>query len=460
MASTVPCRSVLFLAPAAHPLGGVAEWLDYLMPGLSAMGWECTLGLTAGRHHPASAYLRRHPWPKVTSIRNPTGSPYGRIVAVADAIQATRPDVLVVANIAAGYEAVRHLRQHGKRAPAVVMALHGLQRDQMNDVRSAKDVIDAVVTVNRLAYALACEACGAAERVFYAPCGVPLPDDPSAKAAAPGDDQPLRLLYSGRVEQAQKRVLDLPELAAALLARGVPFRISIAGSGPADVMLHDKAKSLGVHAHFAFMGELDAAQIAQAYREHDALIVPSEWETGPLVAWEAMSHGLPVISSRYLGSGLEGALADGVNCLLFQVADAAAAVDAVEKLRDPVLVERLVQGGLRLVKGRYSREASVHAWEHSLQRALDLPARPRPNQQPPAVPAGRLDQWFGPALAERTRRALGISYAHGETGAEWPHTLGSHCANEDSFLAAARRLDQRRVDQEPCGHACSEASLR
>jgi glycosyltransferase involved in cell wall biosynthesis len=452
--------TLLFLAGPAYPLGGMGEWLDYLMPGLSALGWHCTLGLTSGRWHPVPAYLRRHPWRNVQIISNPTGTPYGRVLAVAAAIQATQPDLLVVANIAAGYEAVRYLRRRGQHAPTVVMALHGLQCELLEDVRSAKDVLDGVVTVNRLAHALASEARGCAERVFYAPCGVDLPSETSPRAARWKGDRPLRLLFSGRVEQGQKRVLDLPALGAALLARGLSFRISVAGSGPADDMLRDKAKGLGVQAHFTFLGELEPAQVAQAYREHDALVVPSEWETGPLVAWEAMSHGLPVVASRYLGSGLEAALQDQVNCLLFPVGDITAAADAVLKLRDPSLVDSLVQGGYRLLQGRYSRQASVLAWADALSRALDLPPLPQPQQETVPVPAGRLDRWFGAAVGERVRRAFAISYAHAEPGSEWPHTLGSHCVDEKTFTAAAHRLDRVHEIKHGRDAATSEALLR
>jgi glycosyltransferase involved in cell wall biosynthesis len=452
-------RSVLFLAPAAYPLGGVAEWLDYLMEGLSALGWQCTLGLTDGRCHPAQAYLQRHPWPKVRIIRNRTGSPIGRVLAVAETIQATGPDLLVVANIAAGYEAVRHLRRLGARAPAVVMALHGLQCDLVEDVRCAKDVLDAVVTVNRLAHALASEARGAGERVFYAPCGVSLPSDASRKLAPWQGDRPLRLLFCGRVEQAQKRVLDLPALAVALQARAVPVRISVAGSGPADAMLRDTAKALGVYSQFVFMGELDAKQLAPAYREHDALVVPSEWETGPLVAWEAMSHGLPVVSSRYLGSGLEAALENGVNCLLFPIGDVAAACDAILELRNPELAERVVEGGYRLTHGRYSRDASVHSWAQALLSVLELPAMPRPARQRAAVPAGRLDRCFGAAVAERLRRAWCISYSHREPGAEWPHTLASQGLDQSAFLGEARRLDRPQPMKQGRDLAASEIGL-
>src|SRR4051812_47507009 len=66
--------SILFLAPSAYPLGGVADWLDYLLPGLERNGWRCTLGLTTGRYHDADAYLAVHPWHRVNHVSCATGS--------------------------------------------------------------------------------------------------------------------------------------------------------------------------------------------------------------------------------------------------------------------------------------------------------------------------------------------------------------------------------------------------
>src|SRR5690349_18307661 len=41
-------RNILFVAPSAYPLGGVATWLDYVVPGLRHRNWKVTLGLVQG----------------------------------------------------------------------------------------------------------------------------------------------------------------------------------------------------------------------------------------------------------------------------------------------------------------------------------------------------------------------------------------------------------------------------
>ena len=102
---TLPSR-ILFVAPSAYPLGGVQTWLDYLLPGLDALGWESTLGLTAGEFHDVDRYVKAHPGPRYISIRNPTGSREGRIRALEESIRAVAPDMVVSANIPDCFAAV------------------------------------------------------------------------------------------------------------------------------------------------------------------------------------------------------------------------------------------------------------------------------------------------------------------------------------------------------------------
>ena len=72
-------REVLFVAPSAYPLGGVAAWLDYIVPGLRQRDWNVTLGLVEGRFHDVDTYLDVHPDDQVLRIPYGTGTSEGRI---------------------------------------------------------------------------------------------------------------------------------------------------------------------------------------------------------------------------------------------------------------------------------------------------------------------------------------------------------------------------------------------
>lgn len=432
------CPRILFVSPSAYPLGGVADWLDYLLPGLQDEGWECVLGLVAGLHHAADFYAERHPWQEVKRIQNPTGSPEGRILALTRVIKENQPDILVVVNIVDAYEAVRRLKLAGKPCPKVVTALHGLQGDLLADLKAEADVIDAVIATNKLAALLAGEAIRSDARSYYAPCGVSIEN--ADGFAHHKTERTFRLLYSGRLDQGQKRIFDLPALMAILREMDVKARIDLAGSGPDESELRKQFNALGLQGDVSFLGHLNSLELTKAYRDHDALIITSVWETGPIVAWEAMSHCLPVLSSRFVGSGKEGALEDEVNCLLYPVGDMQAAANAVVKLLQPGLRDQLIQGGRSLVMRRYSRSASVMEWNHALRKILELPGKAMPSSTLVRFPSGRLDKWFGIRWGEWTRRLLGFSYQHQAPGGEWPHTRHASDRQED-FLLRARELD-------------------
>lgn len=429
---------LLFFAPSGFPLGGVADWLDYLLPGLRDAGAHCVLGLVAGRFHDTEAYLHRHPWSDVVVIHSPTGSQEGRIVALMRTIKDVAPDLVLVVNIVDVYEAVRRIRILGLACPRVATTLHALQCDLLLDIAAERDVIDAVVVTNRLAERLAGDSIQSFGRVLYAPYGVhSVVEDRMPRGFGGGE---FRLLYVGRLEESQKRVSDLPKLLHRARADGNDVHLSIAGGGPAETSLREQARQSGLQECVHFLGVLSPAQLADAYRQQDALVVTSTWETGPIVILEAMIHALPVISSRYTGSGLEGALVDGQNCLLFDIGDVHAAAEAIQHLREQDVRVRLIKGGQDLVRTRYSRMQSLSAWVDAIRQVLDFPLLPAPVSRPMRR-HGRLDRFFGSRMAERIRSALGLRYLHSEAGGTWPHTL--HRTDDDAeWLADIAKMDR------------------
>ena len=68
-----------------------------------------------------------------------------------------------------------------------------------------------------------------------------------------------------------------------------------------------------------FLGRLSPTEMRdKLYARANTLLMPSFWETGPIVNWEAMAAGVVVVSSRYVGSGLEGSLQHGKTPCFFQ----------------------------------------------------------------------------------------------------------------------------------------------
>ena len=217
-------RELLFIAPAAYPLGGVATWLDYLVPGLRQRDWNVTLGLVEGRFHDVDAYLDVHPDDQVLRIPYGTGTSEGRIRQLVRALRHARPDIVVTVNIGDVAAAVDRIRVLSQWSPRVAMTLHGLQADFIGSIGDYAGVLDAVVCTNRLACEMVARSTSVApDRIYYAPYGVDMNGVAASEPRA--SEGTLRIAHVGRLERTQKRLEDVAAVVAELDQRGCRLRI-------------------------------------------------------------------------------------------------------------------------------------------------------------------------------------------------------------------------------------------
>ena len=440
-----PCamsRKVLFVAPSAYPLGGVAVWLDYLCRGLPRTGWKSVAGLVSGAFHDVAAYQKAYPGLPAEMIRNPTGSREGRIRALIDVIRRVRPDIVVSVNIRDTYAAVQRLRLDGDPVRAV-MALHAIEAPLLHDLRAERKTIDAVITTNQLARRLChVDAQIDEDRVLYAPYGVDVADL-GAVARSPRATV-LRIVWVGRFDEFQKRVSDLVGILTHLDALTIDYCLTLVGDGPERASMSASLAAWTKSGRVVFAGALRSTDLGPSvYANADVLLLTSSWETGPIVIWEAMAAGVAVVTSRYVGSGLEGALADDVNCLMFPVGDVKSAAEQLGRLAtNDALRLRIVAASQKLVATRYSVELSVEGWARALDRVAELPALAAVATASTPLPAGRLDRMLGVSAGETIRRVLGVRYRHASAGGEWPHTSFTGKVDEAAALRRAGELDR------------------
>ncbi|MFC1605450.1 glycosyltransferase family 4 protein [Pseudomonadota bacterium] len=436
----------------------MATWADFLLPGLEKRGWQAILGLVSGpRYHRPAQYLEAHPYHRVVSIHCNSGTRYGRVKAVRAALRNVRPDVLLTANIPDAIIATAAERNSGNSRSRIVMSCHGIQRDLFEDMRCLRNELDHVVCTNKLACRLA-ESVGGIEpeRVHHAPCGTVVPDELPARVV----NNQFTIAFAGRLEQDQKRVFDLVEIGAALRSRNMNFRILIAGSGPDEDALKVQLKNSGLSDYFQFLGFVEPSALnRELYEVADALLLTSSWETGPIVLWEAMAAGLPIVTSRYLGSVSESILSHRSNCLMFDIGDCDTGARHLESLMvDRELVRSIRSRAFSDVSASLTTDISVAQWERSLSKALDVAPISTASGDCSALAqqAGRLDRWFGPSLAEMVRN-IRVPTLDSGPGGEWPHTLGGQGISDEDFWRRAERLD--RIGDKPGLGLSSGASV-
>ena len=125
------------------------------------------------------------------------------------------------------------------------------------------------------------------------PCGVP-PDPSPIPPPLARRAGPIRLLYASRLQNVEKRCLDIAVLADALERRGVAFFMTVAGDGPSRGDLEAALEGHIAGGRARVLGPVPLSAMAELHREHDMVILVSANEGTPVVVMEAMAAGRPV----------------------------------------------------------------------------------------------------------------------------------------------------------------------
>jgi glycosyltransferase involved in cell wall biosynthesis len=167
--------------------------------------------------------------------------------------------------------------------------------------------------------------------------------DPSFLAL--GEEHPWRwrLLYVGRLHPDK----GIHDAVAALGLLPAEATLTFVGSWDArdESALLDLVRESGLTERVRMLGHRSHEEIAELYREHDALLFPVVWdEPWGLVPLEAMGCGCPVIATGRGGSAEY--LRDEQNCLIVPAQDPEAIAASARRLAaDQELRRRLRAGG-------------------------------------------------------------------------------------------------------------------
>jgi glycosyltransferase involved in cell wall biosynthesis len=169
--------------------------------------------------------------------------------------------------------------------------------------------------------------------------------------------EPPRVLFVGRVE-APKGIPELYSALEILAKEGLPFTCEFVGNGPlARVELLPPILSGRTH----FSGFIsDKAHLAECYKRADVLVLPSHSEGFPRVLYEAMTYGLPILTT-FVG-GVSSLMVDGGNCLEIKPRDSVGLARTLRcLLEDPDLRQKLSQGALATMHAFHKQSHTSHA---------------------------------------------------------------------------------------------------
>ena len=140
---------------------------------------------------------------------------------------------------------------------------------------------------------------------------------------------PLRLLFVGNITPRK----GLDTLIDGLASADGTVELTVVGR-PVDEgyvsRCRDRVADHGLSERVTFTGGVDDNTLADAFREHHVLAVPSRYEGYGIVYLEAMGFGLPAVATT--AGGATDIVTDGENGFLVDPGDAAAVADAITTL--------------------------------------------------------------------------------------------------------------------------------
>ncbi len=134
-------------------------------------------------------------------------------------------------------------------------------------------------------------------------------------------------------------------------------RLLLAGSGPLRERTEQRARDLGLADRVIFLGEVPFAELPPVYAAADVKVIASDYESFCFAAIEAMSTGLPVLTTDC--AWVPRLVQEGAG-LVVPVGDADAFATGLRKLADnPALRQRMGAAGRQLVLERHTWPASA-----------------------------------------------------------------------------------------------------
>ena len=430
---------ILLIAPSAYLLGGVQDWLYSLTLGLRKKGYKVVVAIPNNRFHDGVSYNQYYGDIHATYFINCTGTSEGRIRALSKLLVSNPADLIINVNIGDTYEAYRRVFDK-LQDTRMIMTLHAIEVDYLADIGKYHPLIDGIITTNKLSRRIVSKLNLLEEnRILYAPYGV----SENHSGIERDNHDELKICWVGRLDNEQKRISDLHDILVTLDKKKVPYILSIAGDGPYKPNLVRQLKAWIRDGRVKLMGVLSKEEMLAFYAKHDILLITSEWETGPIVAWEAMMAGCVVVSSQYIGYASEGALINEDTALLYQVSSEEEAAKQIARLLNPILRKELSIRGRMLAVSRYSTESSLKSWEEAFNTLVKLERRAHVttlNGQS-SKNAGRLELILGSKVSEFLRKYLKRQGYCNDAGSEWPHSTYGH-ANQKSLLNYAKLLEK------------------
>ena len=176
------------------------------------------------------------------------------------------------------------------------------------------------------------------------------------------DDGPVRLLCVGRLTPAKGQVL-LVRACARLRDAGAPFHLTLVGDGPDRARIESAIAEHRLGEHITLTGSLTQAGVRAELARAQVFVLPSFAEGIPVVLMEAMSSGVPCVSTPV--NGIPELIEHGRSGLLATPGDVDSLTAQLRRLIDePALRAAIAPAARERVQERFDLSRNVRQLGH------------------------------------------------------------------------------------------------
>jgi glycosyltransferase involved in cell wall biosynthesis len=223
-----------------------------------------------------------------------------------------------------------------------------------------KDAADTTA-VSSFVAGLAKQAYGVAPKIILN--GIELPPVPELKR-----QEVPRLLMVGRMSVQKNPIAAIRALAT---LKDLAWTMTVIGDGPLLAEMRSEAERLGLASRINFQGWASAAEVSAVMGNSEILLMPSLSEGLPMVAVEALTHGLAIVGSRIDGlADVAAEAGEAGNARLYNLAEGTEGLAAAIKpfLLDPDALMSARRASLAKASS-FDLNHALDAYESLLQHA-------------------------------------------------------------------------------------------
>jgi glycosyltransferase involved in cell wall biosynthesis len=200
-------------------------------------------------------------------------------------------------------------------------------------------------------------------------------DAAAARAALGVAPAGFHIGWVGRLSEEKGGDLLVDALHTLSQTRNLPFQVSVIGEGPCRAELAETARRLGLAEHIRWHGLVENA--SSYFAGFDVFVLSSRTEGTPIVLFEAMAAGVPIVATRV------GGVPDVVNdeeAFLVAPGDTAGIASAIASIREqPELARKKAAAAMEALHRRFDVNGWLMAYE-SIYKQLRKPENQQGNR--------------------------------------------------------------------------------